>query len=302
MSRSILILLGHPDRDSLCGALAHSYATAAGVAGHRVRLIALGELDFDPVLHHGYHQVQPLEPGLEDAAEAIRACDHLVLVYPTWWGGMPALLKGFFDRVLLPGFAFRYRRDSPWWDRLLAGRSARVITPLDTPPWYYRWIYRDPPGAGQPAGRGAQQHPGTARTVAGAGVRTRVTRRLSGASADSAALPHRRCPGRARPDPSPPARDSVLPRWIRPAAAAATTTVIAAGRRRRQPAPQRLQPRRALRLHQPQHQCPAQPAHGTGELLLQHHPRAGQHGQGDDGVLQQQAPVHQPAPSATATW
>lgn len=144
MSRSILILLGHPDRDSLCGALAHSYATAAGVAGHRVRLIALGELDFDPVLHHGYRQVQPLEPDLEDAAEAIRACDHLVLVYPTWWGGMPALLKGFFDRVLLPGFAFRYRRDSPWWDRLLAGRSARVITTLDTPPWYYRCIYRDP--------------------------------------------------------------------------------------------------------------------------------------------------------------
>jgi len=144
VSRSILILLGHPDRDSLCGALAHSYATAAGAAGHQVRLIALGELGFDPVLHHGYHQVQPLEPDLEDAAEAIRACDHLVLVYPTWWGGMPALLKGFFDRVLLPGFAFRHRRDSPWWDRLLAGRSARVITTLDTPPWYYRWIYRDP--------------------------------------------------------------------------------------------------------------------------------------------------------------
>jgi len=144
VSRSILILLGHPDRDSLCGALAHNYAIAAGAAGHRVRLIALGELAFDPVLHHGYHQVQPLEPGLEDAAEAIRACDHLVLVYPTWWGGMPALLKGFFDRVLLPGFAFRYRRDSLWWDRLLAGRSARVITTLDTPPWYYRWIYRDP--------------------------------------------------------------------------------------------------------------------------------------------------------------
>ena len=57
---------------------------------------------------------------------------------------MPALLKGFLDRLLLPGFAFRYRRDSAWWDRLLAGRSARVITTMDTPPWYYRWLYRDP--------------------------------------------------------------------------------------------------------------------------------------------------------------
>jgi NAD(P)H dehydrogenase (quinone) len=122
VSRSILILLGHPDRESLCGALAQRYATAAENAGHRVRLIALGELEFDPVLRHGYRQVQPLEADLQDAADAIEACDHLVLVYPTWWGAMPALLKGFFDRVLLP----------------------RVITTLDTPPWYYRWIYRDP--------------------------------------------------------------------------------------------------------------------------------------------------------------
>ncbi|KUP01337.1 NADPH:quinone reductase [Stenotrophomonas maltophilia] len=144
MSRSILILLGHPDRDSLCGALAQRYATAAENAGHRVRPIALGGLQFDPVLRHGYRQIQPLEADLQDAAEAIEACDHLVLAYPTWWGAMPALLKGFFDRVLLPGYAFRYRRDSVWWDRLLAGRSARVITTLDTPPWYYRWIYRDP--------------------------------------------------------------------------------------------------------------------------------------------------------------
>lgn len=144
MSRSVLILLGHPDRDSLCGALAQCYATAAENAGHRVRLIALGDLEFDPVLRHGYRQIQPLEADLQDAADAIEACDHLVLVYPIWWGAMPALLKGFFDRVLLPGYAFRYRRDSVWWDRLLAGRSARVITTLDTPPWYYRWIYRDP--------------------------------------------------------------------------------------------------------------------------------------------------------------
>ena len=60
MSRSILILLGHPDRDSLCGALAQRYATAAENAGHRVRLIALGDLEFDPVLRHGYRQIQPL--------------------------------------------------------------------------------------------------------------------------------------------------------------------------------------------------------------------------------------------------
>lgn len=143
MSRSILILLAHPLPDSLCAALAHTYADSAMRAGHQVTLLELATLQFDPLLRHGYRQPQPLEPDLESAAQALQACDHLVLVYPTWWGAMPALLKGFLDRLLLPGFAFRYRRGSVWWDRLLAGRSARVITTMDTPPWYYRWRYRD---------------------------------------------------------------------------------------------------------------------------------------------------------------
>lgn len=141
---NIVILLGHPDADSLCGALADRYQQAALAAGHRVQLFRLGELAFDPILRHGYRQIQPLEPDLLRATEAIRQCEHLVLVYPTWWGGMPALLKGFFDRAFVPGYAFRYRKDSLWWDRLLSGRSARVITTLDTPPWYYRWVYRMP--------------------------------------------------------------------------------------------------------------------------------------------------------------
>ncbi|MCF7749767.1 NAD(P)H-dependent oxidoreductase [Bacillus subtilis subsp. subtilis] len=144
MPRSIVILLGHPDRDSLCGALAERYQQAALRAGHHVQLFALGEIDFDPILRHGYRQIQPLEPALQQVNEAIAHCQHLVLVYPTWWGGMPALLKGYFDRAFLPGYAFRYRKDTVWWDRLLTGRSARVITTLDTPPWYYRWVYRMP--------------------------------------------------------------------------------------------------------------------------------------------------------------
>ncbi|WP_276319577.1 NAD(P)H-dependent oxidoreductase [Crenobacter cavernae] len=67
-----------------------------------------------------------------------------MFVYPIWWGAMPALLKGFIDRVFLPGFAFKYRDGSVLWDKLLAGRSAHLLTTMDTPPWYFRWIYRMP--------------------------------------------------------------------------------------------------------------------------------------------------------------
>lgn len=144
MPKRILILLGHPAADSLCAGLADAYAAGARHAGHEVQLIKLAELRFDPVLHEGYKLIQPLEPDLQAAQEAIRLAEHLVLVYPTWWGGMPALMKGFIDRTFLPGFAFKYRPGSPWWDKLLAGRSAQVIATMDTPPWYYRLIYGSP--------------------------------------------------------------------------------------------------------------------------------------------------------------
>lgn len=142
--KKILLILGHPRTDSLCGALADAYADAAQASGAVLRRLTLAGMRFDPVLHVGYRGEQPLEPDLLAAREAIHWAEHLVFVYPTWWGGLPALLKGFVDRVFLPGFAFRYRKDSPWWDRLLAGRSARLLVTMDTPPWYYRWIYRMP--------------------------------------------------------------------------------------------------------------------------------------------------------------
>lgn len=142
--RRILIIQGHPQADSLCAALAQRYRAAAESAGAQVQMLQLGELQFDPVLRAGYRGEQPLEPDLQAAQQAIRDAAHLVFVYPVWWGTLPALLKGFLDRVFLPGFAFKYRRDSVWWDRLLQGRSARLLVTMDTPPWYYRWVYRQP--------------------------------------------------------------------------------------------------------------------------------------------------------------
>lgn len=75
---------------------------------------------------------------------AITWSDHIVLVYPIWWGSLPALLKGMFDRVFLPGFAFKYREGSHFLDKLLTGRSAHAIATMDTPPWYFKLVYRSP--------------------------------------------------------------------------------------------------------------------------------------------------------------
>lgn len=144
MSKRILVILGHPANSSFCGALAQSYIEGAKAAGNEVRLISLGSLAFDPVLHNGYATVQDLEPDLVNAQAAITWAQHIVFAYPIWWGAMPALLKGFIDRVFLPGFAFKYRAGSAFWDRLLSGRSAHLLVTMDTPPWYFRWVYRMP--------------------------------------------------------------------------------------------------------------------------------------------------------------
>lgn len=145
MAKKILVILGHPEKNSFTGSLARSYTEGARESGADVRDICLGDLDFDPILWKGYREIQKLEPDLVHAQSLIMWAEHLVFVYPVWWGALPALLKGFFDRTLLPGFAFKYKtKNSMKWDKLLKGRSGHLIVTMDTPPWYYHWIYGMP--------------------------------------------------------------------------------------------------------------------------------------------------------------
>lgn len=143
MSKRILVLNGNPKPVSLCRDIALAYAGAAG-AGHEVRLVELSTLSFDSNLAFGYDAQQPLEPDLQTFQDSIAWAQHLVVVAPVWWGGLPARLKGLIDRTFLPGFAFRYEKDQLWPSRLLKGRSATLLLTLDTPPWYFRWFQGAP--------------------------------------------------------------------------------------------------------------------------------------------------------------
>lgn len=142
MKSNILIIQGHPDSESFCSALSGAYREGASGNQAHIRELDLSRIEFNPNLKHGYRQRTELEPVLVEAQELIRWADHLVFVYPTWWGAMPAILKGFIDRVFLPGFAYKYRENSPLWDKLLTGKSAHLIVTMDTPAWYNRWIYK----------------------------------------------------------------------------------------------------------------------------------------------------------------
>jgi putative NADPH-quinone reductase len=141
----ILVFVGHPRKASLCGGLAEAYAGAARAAGAEIELLYLGELVFDPILRGGYKEPTPLEPDLVAAQAAITRADRLVFVTPVWWASVPALLKGFIDRVFLPGFAFAYKKGGLGLpEQLLRGKTATVLLTMDSPPWYWRWLMRAP--------------------------------------------------------------------------------------------------------------------------------------------------------------
>ncbi|MCC3214875.1 NAD(P)H-dependent oxidoreductase [Chryseobacterium sp. X308] len=142
--KKIAIINGHPNKDSFNFGVAEAYRLGASETGAEVREIVIRDLNFNPNLLFGYQKRMELEPDLLKAWEIIQWADHLVWVHPVWWGGFPALMKGFIDRLFLPGMAYKYRENSVWWDKLLKGKTAHIITTLDQPGWYYRLFFGRP--------------------------------------------------------------------------------------------------------------------------------------------------------------
>ncbi|BFO64161.1 NAD(P)H-dependent oxidoreductase [Chryseobacterium sp. KCF3-3] len=142
--KKIAIINGHPNKDSFNFGVAEAYRLGAVEAGAEVKEIVIRDLNFNPNLQFGYQKRMELEPDLLKAWEIIQWADHLVWIHPVWWGGFPALMKGFIDRLFLPGMAYKYRGNSVWWDKLLKGKTAHIITTLDQPGWYYRLFFGRP--------------------------------------------------------------------------------------------------------------------------------------------------------------
>ncbi|WP_163410320.1 NAD(P)H-dependent oxidoreductase [Flavobacterium ajazii] len=142
--KKILIINGHPNPDSFNFAIANEYQKGALASGATVEMITIASLNFNPNLAFGYQKRIELEPDLLESWDKIKRADHLVWVHPVWWGGLPAITKGFIDRLFLPGKTFQYRENSVWWDKLLKGKTAHIITTLDQPGWFYRLFFGRP--------------------------------------------------------------------------------------------------------------------------------------------------------------
>ncbi|MFT4308679.1 MAG: NAD(P)H-dependent oxidoreductase [Candidatus Woesearchaeota archaeon] len=143
----VLIIRAHPREGSFANALTDRYVAGITDSGREVREIVLSQLGLQRFVTREYTKGMALPKGVRTAQELISWADHLVFSYPLWWAAPPALLKVFLEQVFAPGFAFSYREPKgfvPQWDRLLTGKSARLITTMDSPPWHYRYFIGDP--------------------------------------------------------------------------------------------------------------------------------------------------------------
>jgi len=136
---TVVMLQGHPDPAGahFCHALASAYGAGARSAGATVTEFRVADLDF-PLLRTKAAFEGPVLPQLLPVQEAIRAAEHLVLVFPLWLGTLPALFKGFLEQLLKPGFAVPA---DGTLGGLLGGRSARLVVTMGMPAPVYRWWF-----------------------------------------------------------------------------------------------------------------------------------------------------------------
>jgi len=143
-SSRILTIQGHPDPAAahLCHLLETAYAEGAEQAGHVVRRVDVGRLDFPLLRSQQDWEQGALPQSLAQAQHDIGWAGHLVLFFPLWLGDMPALLKGFLEQVARPGFAFKGDASNPFAQKGLVGKSARVVVTMGMPAMVYRWYFR----------------------------------------------------------------------------------------------------------------------------------------------------------------
>ena len=141
---NVLLINGHPRVNSFSDALANAFAEGSSDADVQLKRINVRDISFDLNVAKPVGQHQTTERDIAYARELILWAEHVVFVYPIWWGTAPALLKGFIDRVFTSEFAFLEIDGGTGYAPLLRGKTARLIITMDTPYFVYKWIYGDP--------------------------------------------------------------------------------------------------------------------------------------------------------------
>ena len=144
-NNNILIINGHPDKDSFNYVLSNAYYEEAINAGANVRVINITDLNFTPFFK-GFDKELEIEDDINKSQQDIKWAKHIVFFYPIWWASMPALLKSFIERTFVPGFGENEFKGQEFihWANFLKGKTARIVSTMDSPPLFYTLKVKDP--------------------------------------------------------------------------------------------------------------------------------------------------------------
>lgn len=141
----VVIVFNHPYDGSFCNAILSAVTKGLQSARHEVDVIHLDKDNFNPIMTSAdlkaFRDKMPVDPKVMEYDNRIKTADHLVFIFPIWWELMPALMKGFVDKVIFPGVAYDYKDASntfmkPLWKKL---NGVTMITTMNTPNWAY-WL------------------------------------------------------------------------------------------------------------------------------------------------------------------
>ncbi|MEC1924596.1 NAD(P)H-dependent oxidoreductase [Bacillus velezensis] len=139
-----VIVYANPDENSFNAALVKYVAMALKDSGQSYTVIDLYADQFDPVLKYGGEKKRSdmnRDAETKKYRKLMKEADHLIFIYPLWWGGVPAIMKGFFDRVLVAGEAYTYENGRV--KGLLRVETAQVFYTADSPGWYLKWFRKN---------------------------------------------------------------------------------------------------------------------------------------------------------------
>ena len=143
----VVIVFNHPYHGSYCNAILDSVTKGLQKGQHEVDLIHLDNQAFNPVMTaadlKAFRDKSPVDPQVKAYKAKIEQADHLIFIFPIWWELMPAMTKGFIDKVIFPGVAYDYvdasnTKMKPLWTNL---KGVTVITTMNTPHILYRVIF-----------------------------------------------------------------------------------------------------------------------------------------------------------------
>lgn len=144
---NILVINGHPDKKSFSASISNEIIENLNKEKHKIETLNLAEMKFDPVLRFGYRERMKEDAEITNSQELIQWADHLIFIYPIWWGSMPSLMKGWIDRVFTPGVAYSSNRKGIFvlnfitgrqFKKLLKNKTADIITTSQGPGWWYK--------------------------------------------------------------------------------------------------------------------------------------------------------------------